>query len=93
MLLCPWDSLGGDSGVGSPALLQGIFRTQGSNPRLPIPLPWQTASLWLSHLGHMNAYSVLHPFGLLLVKVPFPLKDAKTGDSPHQGGASQTPEF
>ena len=31
-VLCPWDSPGKDTGVGGPALLQGIFPTQGSNP-------------------------------------------------------------
>ena len=30
--LCPWDSPGKNTGVGSHALLQGIFPTQGSNP-------------------------------------------------------------
>ena len=30
-LLCPWNSPGKNSGVGSHALLQGIFLTQGSN--------------------------------------------------------------
>ena len=30
-LLCPWDSPGKSTGVGSHALLQGIFPTQGSN--------------------------------------------------------------
>ena len=33
-LLCPWDSPGKSTGVGSHALLQGIFPIQGSNPRL-----------------------------------------------------------
>ena len=33
-LLCPWDSLGKDTGVGCCTLLQGIFPTQGSNPCL-----------------------------------------------------------
>ena len=33
-LLCPWDSPGKDTGVGSLSLLQGIFLTQGSNPGL-----------------------------------------------------------
>ena len=33
-LLCPWDSPGKNTGVGCYALLQGIFLTQGSNPRL-----------------------------------------------------------
>ena len=31
-LLCPWDSPGKKTGVGSHPLLQGIFPTQGSNP-------------------------------------------------------------
>ena len=33
-LLCPWDSPGKNTGVGCPALLQGIFPTQGLNPCL-----------------------------------------------------------
>ena len=34
MLLCLWGSPGKNTGVGSHALLQGIFLTQGSNPGL-----------------------------------------------------------
>ena len=34
-LLCPWNSPGQNTGVGSLSLLQGIFPTQGSNPGLP----------------------------------------------------------
>src|SRR5574337_2163005 len=34
-LLCPWDSPGQNTGVGSISLLQGIFPTQGLNPGLP----------------------------------------------------------
>ena len=30
-LLCPWNSLGKNTGVGCHFLLQGIFPTQGSN--------------------------------------------------------------
>ena len=30
-LLCPWDSLGKNTGVGCHALLQGILLAQGSN--------------------------------------------------------------
>ena len=37
-LLCPWDFPGKNFGVGYHFLLQGIFPTQGSNPRL---LHWQ----------------------------------------------------
>ena len=33
--LCPQNSLGQNTGVGSPSLLQGIFQTQGLNPGLP----------------------------------------------------------
>ena len=34
-LYSPWNSLGQNTGVGSPSLLQGIFPTQGSNPSFP----------------------------------------------------------
>ena len=44
-LLCPWDSPGKNTGVGNHALLQGVFPTQGSNPRLLALLHWQTGSL------------------------------------------------
>ena len=47
--LCPWHSLGKNTGVCSHSLLQGIFQTQGSNLRL---LNWQADSLPLSHLGN-----------------------------------------
>ena len=33
-LLCPWNSPGKNTGVGSHSLLQGIFPTQGLNPGL-----------------------------------------------------------
>ena len=33
-LLYPWNSPGKNTGMGSCSLLQGIFPTQGSNPRL-----------------------------------------------------------
>ena len=33
-LLCPWDSVGGSTGVGCRALLQGLFPAQGLNPGL-----------------------------------------------------------
>ena len=44
-LLCPWDSPGKNTGVGDYALLQGIFPTQGSNPRLLNLLHWQVGYL------------------------------------------------
>ena len=34
-LYSPWNSLGQNTGVGSPSLLQGIFPTQGLNTGLP----------------------------------------------------------
>ena len=34
-LCSPWNSPGQNNGVGSLSLLQGIFSTQGSNPRFP----------------------------------------------------------
>ena len=47
-LLCPWNFRGKNTEVGCHFLIQGIFLTQGSNPRL---LHWQADSLLLSHLG------------------------------------------
>ena len=54
--LCPWDSPGKNTGVGSHALLQGIFQTQGLNPhRMPpalagdyLPLLPPVKPLWVS---------------------------------------------
>ena len=45
-LLCPWNSPGKNTAVGSHFLLQGLFLTQGSNPR---SMHWQAGSLPLSH--------------------------------------------
>ena len=50
-LLCPWDSLGKNTGVGCHALLQGIFLTQGSNLPLLRLLHWQGGSLPLEPPG------------------------------------------
>ena len=50
-LLCPWDSLGKNTGVGCLFLLQGIFSTQGSNPCLLCLLHWQVGSLPLAPPG------------------------------------------
>ena len=55
--LCPWDSPGKNAGVGCHFLLQGIFPTQGSNPRL---LHWQADSLPLSHLGSFKYISIYY---------------------------------
>ena len=50
-LLCPWDFPGKNTGVGCHFLLQGIFLTQESNPRLLCLLHQQTDSLPRRHLG------------------------------------------
>ena len=50
-LLCPWDFIGKNNGVGCHFLLQGIFSTQGSNPHLLCLLHWQMDSSLLHHLG------------------------------------------
>ena len=50
-LLCPWDSLGKNTGVGFHALLQGIFPTQGPNQHLLHLLHWQAGSLPLAPPG------------------------------------------
>ena len=52
-LLCPWDSPGKNTGLGSCAVLQGIFPTWGSNPHLLRPLHWQVVSLPLTQPGHL----------------------------------------
>ena len=46
-LLCPWDSLVKNTGVGCRFLLQGIFPTQGLNPPLLCLLHSQVSSLLL----------------------------------------------
>ena len=51
-LLCPWDSLDKDDGLGCHFLLQGIFSTQGSNTCLLRLLCWQVDSLQLPPPGN-----------------------------------------
>ena len=50
-LLCPWDSLGNNTGVGCHFLFQGIFPTQGLNPHHLCFLNWHTGSLPLAPPG------------------------------------------
>ena len=50
-LLCPWNSLGKNTGVGYHALLQGIFLTQRLNLHLLGLLHWQAGSLSLAPPG------------------------------------------
>ena len=59
-LLCPWDSLGKNTGVGSLSLLQGIFPTQGSSPGLP---HCRQILYHLSHQGNPRILEwVAYPF-------------------------------
>ena len=50
-LLCPWNSPGKNPGVGCHSLLQGIFLTQRSNPRLFCLLHCRQILYPTSHLG------------------------------------------
>ena len=50
-LYSPWHSPGQNTGAGSLSLLQGIFPTQASNPRLLCLLHWQAGSLPLTAPG------------------------------------------
>ena len=52
-LLCPWDSLGKNTGVDFHALLQGIFPTQGLNLGLP------HCRQILYHLSHQGSPRML----------------------------------
>ena len=51
--LCPWNSPGKNTGVGTRSLLQGIFPTQGSNPHLP------HCRRILYQLGHQGSPQIL----------------------------------
>ena len=52
-LLCLWNFSAMSISVGCHFLLQGIFPTQGLNPRL---LYWQAVSLSLSHQGSLHLH-------------------------------------
>ena len=51
MFLCPWNSPGKNTGMGSHSLLQGIFLTQRSNPHLLCLLHCRQILYLLSHGG------------------------------------------
>ena len=68
-LLCSWDSLGKNTGVGCHVLLQGIFLTQGSNLHLLRLWNWQAGSLPLEPPGKQSLNS-----SLLFVSFPVLLK-------------------
>ena len=50
-LLCPWNSLGKNTGVGCHFLLQRIFLTQGLKTRFLNLLYWQVDSFTTEPLG------------------------------------------
>ena len=60
-LICPWNFLGKNIGLGCHFLLQEIFLTQGSNPCL---LHWQVDSLPLSQSPRkpLSAMEVVNSF-------------------------------
>ena len=59
-LLCPWDSPGKNTGVGCPALLQGIFLTQRSNLCL-LHLPALAGGLFTpSTTWEAHVYAYIH---------------------------------
>ena len=53
-LLCPWDAPDKNSGVGCPALLQGIFPIQRLNLCFLGVLHWQAVSLPLEPAGEFS---------------------------------------
>ena len=53
-LLCPWDSPGKNTGVGCHSLLQGIFLTQGLNPRLCVSCIGRRVLYRWHHLGRLS---------------------------------------
>ena len=59
-LLFPWDSPGKNIGVGCHFLLQGIFPTQGSNPRLLACLALPADSLLIAPPGDFTQRILLH---------------------------------
>ena len=58
-LLCPWDSPGKNTGVSCHALLQGIFLTQGLNPRLSVSCIGKCV---LYHLNHLGSLLIIHNY-------------------------------
>ena len=52
---CLWEAPGKNTGVICYALLQGVFPTQGLNPRLLYLLHWQVGSLPLAPPGKPNS--------------------------------------
>ena len=64
-LLCPQNSPGQNTGVGSHFLFQGIFPTQGSNPGLPV----QGSKLGPLNLSHWTVREVPHGISFMLDEI------------------------
>ena len=63
-LLCPWDSPGKNTGVGSHSLLQGVFLIQGSNLG-----PLHCGKI-LYFLSHQESPSILTKYLNTLIEYP-----------------------
>ena len=70
--LCPWESPGKNTRVGSHALLQGIFPSQGLNPGL---LHSRRILYRLSHQGLPISLLIYHISGNILSIIPFVIID------------------
>ena len=69
----PWDSPGKNTGMGSHALLQGIFPTQGTNPGFP-------HCRWiLYHLSHEGSPWILGVGSLSLLQGIFLTQESNWG--------------
>ena len=60
-VLCPWNSPGKNTGVGSHSLPQGIFPNQGSNPGLP------HCRQILYHLSHRESQNSCNFLGFFII--------------------------
>ena len=61
-LLCPWDSPGKNTRVGCHFFFQGIFPTQGLNPRLFHLLHYRRILYWLSHQAYTESPLASNPY-------------------------------
>ena len=73
VLYSPWNSIGQNTGLGSLSLLQGIFPTQGSNPRL-------LHCRWIVYqLSHKGSPRMLEWAAHLSSRGVFPTQESKPG--------------
>ena len=70
-LPCPWNFPGKFTGLGCHFLLQGIFPTQGLNPRLLYLLHWQMNSLPVEPPGKPIIKTGNFKQNALIIKAPF----------------------